>query len=157
MLISSNFGIFGQFLDVVGQQVYFQKEHFIDYHILFAKHTKLFLFWRNRSFSNSLILLVFADVSENQRCYGNKLYTNKLHLVGSTSCSSLTIRALTGSKLDQSQTGSIEDLKNANIIKISFFGQYSTVVEQHSQVERHVTYIYFEIPFYWLSYPFYKT
>ena len=40
MLISSNFGIFGQFFDVLGQQVYFQKEHFIDYHILFAKTRK---------------------------------------------------------------------------------------------------------------------
>ena len=38
------------------------EEHFIGYHILFTKHQKLFLFLRNRPFSNTTI---FADVSKN--------------------------------------------------------------------------------------------
>ena len=41
--------------------------------------------------------------------------------------------------------------------KFRFFGQFLDVVETRSQVERHVTYIYSERTFYWLSYYFYKT
>ena len=38
--------------------IYTLKEHFIDYHMFFTKHKRLFLFWRNRPFNNTLI---FAD------------------------------------------------------------------------------------------------
>ena len=67
----SQTGSIGQFLDAVGPHIqvkrhvtyiYILKEHFIGYHILFTKHKKMFLFWRNRPFSNTLI---FANVIKN--------------------------------------------------------------------------------------------
>ena len=44
------------------------KDIFIGYHILFTKHKKLFLFWRNRLFANTLI---FADVWLHQQKLDN--------------------------------------------------------------------------------------
>ena len=38
--------------------------------------------------------------------------------------------------------------------KYGIFGQFSDAIGHYSQVERHVTYIYSERRFYWLSYPF---
>ena len=66
MLASTNFCIFGPFLEMVGEQnqikrhvTYIYSEiTFFGYHILFTKHKKLFLFWRNRPFSKTQI---FAD------------------------------------------------------------------------------------------------
>ena len=37
------------------------------------------------------------------------------------------------------------------------FGQFLDVIGPHSQVKKHVTYVYSERTFYWLSYPLYKT
>ena len=42
--------------------IYTLKKNFIDYHMFFTKHKKLFLFWRNRPFKNTLI---FDDVTKN--------------------------------------------------------------------------------------------
>ena len=44
------------------------KDIFIGYHILFTRHKKLFLFWRNRLFANTLI---FADVWLHQQKLDN--------------------------------------------------------------------------------------
>ena len=41
--------------------------------------------------------------------------------------------------------------------KFRFFGQFLNVVGSHSNVKRRVTYIYSEITFYLISYPFHKT
>ena len=47
--------------------------------------------------------------------------------------------------------------KNADVIKILLFGQFSDLLGPHGQVKRQVTNIYSERTSYWLSYPLYKT
>ena len=71
-------------------------------------------------------------------------------MTGSTSWRSFMIRAL--AKLDL-----LKIRKMLTSSKFRFFGQFLDVVETRSQVERHVTYIYSERTFYWLSNYFYKT
>ena len=75
MLTSSKYFIFSQLLDVIGPHNQVQRHvtyiysenHFIGYHIPFTKHKKLFLFWRNRFFSNTLIFCWFLLMSAKIR------------------------------------------------------------------------------------------
>ena len=131
--------------------LYILEEHFIGYHVLYTKPKKLFLFLRNRLFSNTL---TFASFCWDQRNlisgYGSKLYTIRLYLTGSTSWSSFMIRAL--AKLDL-----LKIKKTQTLSKFFLFDQFPEVVGPHSQAQIHVIYMYSESKFYWLSYPFYKT
>ena len=72
MLTSSKYCIFSQLLDVIGlhSQVkrhvtyIYSEKHFIGYHILFTKHKKLFLFWRNRFLAIPLFFVGFCQCQQ---------------------------------------------------------------------------------------------
>ena len=121
MLTSSNFCILVNFRTLQDntvqlkdmQLIYFLKEHFTGYHICFTKHKKLFLFWINRSFSNTLF---FADFC---------LFQKKLEVLWQQTIYQQTTPFDRFYQLtmfhdqDVSQTRAIEDSKNVEIIKIS--------------------------------------
>ena len=133
------------------QPIYILKGHFIGYHILFTKHKKVFLLWRNWPFSKTLI---FADFCWRQQKLEGLWQQTAYQKTPFDRFYQLT------KFHDQSfsQTGSIEDWKNADIIKMllfwSIFGRSRTT---HPSQKACNLYIYSERTFYWLSYPFYKT
>ena len=56
--------------------MYILKENFIGYHILFTKHKKLFLFWKNRPFNNNLIFAGTKKPGWNRAKWHGKIVEN---------------------------------------------------------------------------------
>lgn len=98
----------------------------------FLQNTKkMFLFLRNIAFSDTLMA---KSIYQKTSCDRFKFHDQRL-----AKFNLLKVRKM----LTSSKTG--------------FFGQFLEVVGPNNQVKRHLTYIFSERKFYWLSHPFYKT